>query len=79
MSNDTAEKTNTKISKDKFKESVLEDYRLVYMSRETSYLGRREVLTGKAKFGIFGDGKELPQLALSKVYSYFIKQVKLPL
>jgi len=68
MSNDTAEKTNTKISKDKFKESVLEDYRLVYMSRETSYLGRREVLTGKAKFGIFGDGKELPQLALSKQF-----------
>ncbi|MBL4670460.1 MAG: transketolase [Flavobacteriales bacterium] len=68
MSNDTVEKTNTKISKDKFKESILEDYRLVYMSRETSYLGRREVLTGKAKFGIFGDGKELPQLALSKQF-----------
>ena len=68
MSNDTIEKTATKISKDKFKASVLDDYRLVYMSRETSYLGRREVLTGKAKFGIFGDGKELPQLALSKQF-----------
>ncbi|MGB0882200.1 MAG: alpha-ketoacid dehydrogenase subunit alpha/beta [Vicingaceae bacterium] len=66
MSNVTAEKS--KISKDKFKASVLEDYRLVYMSRETSYLGRREVLTGKAKFGIFGDGKELPQLALAKQF-----------
>jgi len=68
MSNDTAETTTAKISKDKFKASVLEDYRLVYTSRETSYLGRREVLTGKAKFGIFGDGKELPQLALSKQF-----------
>ena len=68
MSNDTIEKIATKISKDKFRESVLDDYRLVYISRETSYLGRREVLTGKAKFGIFGDGKELPQLALSKQF-----------
>lgn len=68
MSNDTVEKATSKISKDKFKESILDDYRLVYMSRETSYLGRREVLTGKAKFGIFGDGKELPQLALSKQF-----------
>ncbi len=68
MSNSTAEKTSTKISKDKFKESILEDYRLAYMSRETSYLGRREVLTGKAKFGIFGDGKELPQIALAKQF-----------
>ncbi|MEJ6736707.1 MAG: thiamine pyrophosphate-dependent enzyme [Flavobacteriales bacterium] len=68
MSNDTSEKINSKISKDNFKASVLDDYRLVYMSRETSYLGRREVLTGKAKFGIFGDGKELPQLALAKQF-----------
>ncbi|PCI93371.1 MAG: transketolase [Flavobacteriales bacterium] len=68
MSNETAEKIGTKISKDKFKESVLEDYRLAYISRETSYLGRREVLTGKAKFGIFGDGKELPQIALAKQF-----------
>ncbi|MDB4533230.1 thiamine pyrophosphate-dependent enzyme [Vicingaceae bacterium] len=68
MSNDTAEKTSTKISKDKFKDTVLEDYRLAYVSRETSYLGRREVLTGKAKFGIFGDGKELPQIALAKQF-----------
>lgn len=68
MSNDSVEKINSKISKGDFKASVLDDYRLVYMSRETSYLGRREVLTGKAKFGIFGDGKELPQLALSKQF-----------
>jgi len=69
MSNTTATKsTDTAISKDKFKETILEDYQLVYMSRETSYLGRKEVLTGKAKFGIFGDGKELPQLALAKQF-----------
>jgi 2-oxoisovalerate dehydrogenase E1 component len=68
MSNSIAETTSGKITKDKFKETVLEDYRLVYMSRETSYLGRREVLTGKAKFGIFGDGKELPQIALAKQF-----------
>jgi pyruvate/2-oxoglutarate/acetoin dehydrogenase E1 component/TPP-dependent pyruvate/acetoin dehydrogenase alpha subunit len=64
----TATATSSKISQEEFKASILEDYRLVYMSRETSYLGRREVLTGKAKFGIFGDGKELPQLALSKQF-----------
>ncbi len=69
MSNQTATKsTDEKLSKEKFKETVLDDYRLVYMSRETSLLGRREVLTGKAKFGIFGDGKELPQLALAKQF-----------
>ncbi len=56
------------LSRDKFKETILEDYKLVYMSREASYLGRKEVLTGKAKFGIFGDGKELPQLALAKQF-----------
>ena len=49
-------------------ELVLEDYRLAFRSREVSLLGRREVLTGKAKFGIFGDGKELAQLAMSKVF-----------
>lgn len=50
------------------KEEAIHDYRLLYQSRETSLLGRREVLTGKAKFGIFGDGKELPQLAMAKVF-----------
>lgn len=56
------------ISFEDFKKSILEDYKLARISREMSYAGRREVLTGKAKFGIFGDGKELPQLAMSKVF-----------
>lgn len=50
------------------KKKILDDYKLVVTSREASLLGRKEVLTGKAKFGIFGDGKELAQLALSKVF-----------
>ncbi len=50
------------------KEDVLRDYRIANESRQASLLGRREVLTGKAKFGIFGDGKELPQLAMAKVF-----------
>lgn len=56
------------ISFQDFKKSILQDYRLGRISREMSYLGRREVLTGKGKFGIFGDGKELPQLAMAKVF-----------
>src|SRR5690606_11899691 len=56
------------ISFEDFKKSVLRDYQLGRISREMSLLGRREVLTGKAKFGIFGDGKELPQLAMAKVF-----------
>jgi pyruvate/2-oxoglutarate/acetoin dehydrogenase E1 component/TPP-dependent pyruvate/acetoin dehydrogenase alpha subunit len=56
------------ISFEDFKNQILEDYKLGRISREMSLLGRREVLTGKAKFGIFGDGKELPQLAMSKVF-----------
>jgi len=51
-----------------FKNEVIEDYKLACISRETSLLGRREVLTGKAKFGIFGDGKELAQIALAKQF-----------
>lgn len=51
-----------------FKKSVLEDYRLAVASREASLIGRKEVLTGKAKFGIFGDGKEIPQLAMAKAF-----------
>lgn len=53
---------------DEFKIEVLSDYKLACISRETSLTGRKEVLTGKAKFGIFGDGKELPQIALAKVF-----------
>lgn len=63
---------NIGISKDlsfnDFKKIVLQDYQLINESRQASLLGRKEVLTGKAKFGIFGDGKELPQIALSKVF-----------
>jgi 2-oxoisovalerate dehydrogenase E1 component len=55
-------------SKEEFIKVVLNDYRIANESREASILGRREVLTGKAKFGIFGDGKEIPQLAMAKVF-----------
>src|ERR1700759_5320475 len=57
-----------KLSFDKFREEVLNDYRLACESREASLLGRKEVLTGKAKFGIFGDGKEVPQVAMAKFF-----------
>jgi len=57
---------DTRLSFDEFKLGVLEDYHLAVASREASLIGRREVLTGKAKFGIFGDGKELAQLAAAK-------------
>ena len=56
------------LSFNQFKEEVLLDYKIAVLSRECSYLGRREVLTGKAKFGIFGDGKEVPQLAMAKAF-----------
>ena len=56
------------ISFDQFKEEILEDYRVAFTSRECSIIGRREVLTGKASFGIFGDGKELPQIAMAKFF-----------
>ena len=51
-----------------FKKIVLNDFKLINESRQTSLLGRKEVLTGKAKFGIFGDGKELAQIAMAKVF-----------
>jgi pyruvate/2-oxoglutarate/acetoin dehydrogenase E1 component/TPP-dependent pyruvate/acetoin dehydrogenase alpha subunit len=57
-----------KLSYEHFKEAVLNDYRLACQSREASLLGRKEVLTGKAKFGIFGDGKEVPQTAMAKFF-----------
>ena len=50
-------------------EEIIQDYRLAFKSRQASYIGRREVLSGKAKFGIFGDGKELPQLAMARVFN----------
>ena len=57
-----------KLSFDKFREAVLNDFRMACISRETSLLGRKEVLSGKAKFGIFGDGKEVAQLAMAKFF-----------
>lgn len=59
---------NPELSFDDFRKIVLEDYRIAVESRQASILGRKEVLTGKAKFGIFGDGKELPQIAMAKVF-----------
>ncbi|MCR1024352.1 thiamine pyrophosphate-dependent enzyme [Cellulophaga baltica] len=59
---------NNDISFEDFKEQILNDYEIAVLSRECSLLGRREVLTGKAKFGIFGDGKELPQLAMARSF-----------
>ena len=64
--------TNPEITKnmsfDDFKSEIINDYTIAVTSRECSLLGRREVLTGKAKFGIFGDGKEIPQLAWAKAF-----------
>ena len=56
------------ISKEEFQEEVLNDYRIAFESRQASLLGRKEVLTGKAKFGIFGDGKEVAQIAMARVF-----------
>lgn len=56
------------LSFEDFRKIVLDDFKLVNESRQASLLGRKEVLTGKAKFGIFGDGKELAQIAMSKVF-----------
>ena len=56
------------ISFNDFKQEIINDYKIAVTSRECSLLGRREVLTGKAKFGIFGDGKEIPQLAWAKAF-----------
>src|SRR5690606_34287535 len=60
--------TQGKLSFDDFKALVVEDYRIAVESRFVSLLGRKEVLTGKAKFGVFGDGKELAQIAMAKVF-----------
>ena len=68
MSNESSSTPLKGINFKTFKARVIEDFRLVSISRETSLLGRREVLTGKAKFGIFGDGKELAQIALAKQF-----------
>lgn len=64
----TETETKKSISFEDFRTEVLNDYKIAITSRECSLLGRREVLTGKAKFGIFGDGKEVPQLAMAKAF-----------
>jgi pyruvate/2-oxoglutarate/acetoin dehydrogenase E1 component/TPP-dependent pyruvate/acetoin dehydrogenase alpha subunit len=68
MAKDKATPTNEQLDFNTFKQQVLLDYQLACESREASLLGRKEVLTGKAKFGIFGDGKELAQIALAKQF-----------
>ncbi len=64
----TSSKASKTLSFDEFKKEVLNDYKIAVTSRECSAIGRREVLTGKAKFGIFGGGKEVPQLAMAKAF-----------
>ncbi|MDE1207263.1 alpha-ketoacid dehydrogenase subunit alpha/beta [Tenacibaculum larymnensis] len=68
MTQNTEIANTQQLSFQDFKDEVLKDYRIARISRECSLLGRREVLTGKAKFGIFGDGKEVPQLAMAKAF-----------
>jgi len=65
---DLSPKTSSDISFEDFKTQILDDYKLAVLSRTCSLMGRKEVLTGKAKFGIFGDGKELPQLAMARSF-----------
>jgi pyruvate/2-oxoglutarate/acetoin dehydrogenase E1 component/TPP-dependent pyruvate/acetoin dehydrogenase alpha subunit len=62
------EATSTAIDRDTFVKEVLTDYRIAFESRQASLIGRKEVLTGKAKFGIFGDGKEVAQVAMARVF-----------
>ncbi len=68
QTNEMETKEVNKITFEEFKNQIINDYRIAFLSREVSLLGRREVLTGKAKFGIFGDGKELPQIAMARVF-----------
>ena len=68
MENQSEAALMEQLSFDTFRNEVLRDYRIACQSRETSLLGRKEVLTGKAKFGIFGDGKEVAQLAMAKFF-----------
>src|SRR5437764_14224604 len=70
MDNETANiaANDAMLSYDAFRDTVLSDYRKCIMSREASLMGRREVLTGKAKFGVFSDGKEVAQTCLAKFF-----------
>src|SRR5512141_843670 len=52
------------------REDILRDYQIAYQSRQASVIGRREVMSGKGKFGIFGDGKELPQIAMARAFRH---------
>lgn len=63
-----AQQQSDQMGFDAFRKAVLDDYHLAVASREASLVGRKEVLTGKAKFGIFGDGKEIPQLAMARAF-----------
>lgn len=65
---DISPRTSNDISFDDFRVQILKDYETAFLSRTCSLIGRKEVLTGKAKFGIFGDGKELPQLAMARSF-----------
>jgi len=65
---DALQPSMDQLSFDNFRQAILDDYRWVCISRETSLMGRKEVLTGKAKFGIFGDGKEVAQVAMAKFF-----------
>ncbi|MBR9859938.1 transketolase [bacterium] len=67
MATEVAE--NKSISKDEFIAQVISDYTIAYKSRQASLIGRKEVLTGKAKFGIFGDGKEVAQVAMARYFA----------
>ncbi len=64
----TSQASSQELSFDDFKDIVINDYKIAFESRQASLLGRKEVLTGKAKFGIFGDGKEVAQLAMAKAF-----------
>ncbi len=68
MISERTSKSTNQLSFEEFKNEILSDYKLAVVSRECSLLGRREVLSGKGKFGIFGDGKEVPQLAMAKAF-----------
>src|ERR1700759_1148638 len=68
VNNTTGQLSTAELSFDDFKKVVINDYRIGFESRQASLIGRREVLTGKAKFGIFGDGKEVAQLAMAKAF-----------
>jgi len=60
--------TENTLTIEEIRKQLIEDYRIACISREASLLGRKEVLTGKAKFGIFGDGKEVAQIAMAKQF-----------